>query len=341
MRFSVLLFAAALATTACASGDESVADTTTPSTTPTTNTIAPSTTTTSTTTTTAAPLTPLEALGYPVSSDWVLETVVSGIDSATGGLAVGPDGFFYQADFGYADHPGDTVYKISPEGDIEVLIQSDDLEQLTMTAFGPDGALYQTAYGSGQVLRIDEDGTFEVLAEKLRGPTGIVIAEDGTLYVDSYAKDVIYRITADGVVEDWVSHGAFSGVNGLTQGPDGTLYVINHKDGGLFAVDAEGSVTNLHKFPKATSHGVYLDGSIFVTSRSGYVVFRYDLASGDVEIVVGSGEAGDQDGRGGEASFGRPNAITVGPDGALYINHGVGNTNDPVTIRKISFQPLP
>ena len=299
----------------------------------------PPTTTTQAVTTTVA-LTPLEELGFPVSDDWVVETVVSGIDSATGGLAIDAEGNFYQTDFGYSGHPGDSVYKISPDGStIETLTQSDLMDALTMTVFGPDGTMYQSSYGSNRVFKISADGTAEVIAEGLRGPTGIVVEEDGTLYVEAYNSGIIHRILPDGTLEDFVFDRRFNGINGLTQGPDGTLYAIDHKDGSLFSIDREGVVDKMFQFPEETSHGVYLDGSLFVTSRGGYVVFRYDLASGQVEIIAGNGEPGDQDGRGGEASFGRPNAITLGPDGHLYMNHGEGTANDPVTIRRISHQP--
>ena len=343
LRCSVLLFAATVAVAGCAGTADSADDTPTTTTTAapatTTTTAAPTTTATSTTTTTV-PQTPLEALGYPVSDDWVIETVFSDIDAATGGLAIDEDGFFYQADFGgYDDNAGNRLLKIAPDGSIETLMQNDDLASLTMTTIGPDGAIYQTAYGSGDVLRVEKDGSYEIIAEGLRGPTGIVAAEDGTLYVDSFAKNVIYRISPDGTVEDWIDHGAFWGLNGLTVGPDGTLYVINFKDGGLFSVAPDGTVTNLHKFPKPTSHGVYHDGSLFVTARSSFVVFRYDLETGDVEIIIGNAEYGTGDGRGSAAQIGRPNAITVGPDGALYINHGGEKTNNPVSIRRISYQP--
>jgi sugar lactone lactonase YvrE len=305
----------------------------------TSTTTAPATTTTELPSTTTTPATPLEKLGYPVSDDWVTETVIAGIDAATGGLAIDADGVIYQADFGYSGHVGDSLLRIMPDGSVETMVQSDELESLTMTTFGPDGTLYQSSYGSGKVFIVEPDGDYEVIAEGLRGPTGIAVADDGGLFVEAYNSNIIHRIHPDGSVEDWVFDRRFNGINGIALGPDGTLYVVDHKDGSMFAVDQDGTVTSLHKFPKATSHVVYSEGSLFVTSRGAFVVFRYDLGSGDVEIIAGSGEPGDTDGRGSEASMGRPNAITLGPDGALYINHGSGNANNPVTIRRISYQP--
>jgi sugar lactone lactonase YvrE len=299
----------------------------------------PITTTTTVAPTTTLPPTPLEKLGYPVSDDWVVETVIADIDAATGGLAIDPDGVIYQGDFGYSGHVGDSLLRITPDGTVETFAQSDEMESLTMTIFGPDGTLYQSSYGSNRVFVVEPNGETRIIAEGLRGPTGIAVGADGVLYVEAYNSNIIHRIQPDGTVEDWVTDRRFNGINGITTGPDGTLYVADHKDGSIFAVDQDGAVTPVHKFPKATSHVVYSDGSLFVTSRGAFVVFRYDLASGDVEIIAGNGEPGHTDGRGSEASMGRPNAITVGPDGNLYINHGGGNANNPVSIRRISYQP--
>ncbi|NNF52996.1 MAG: hypothetical protein HKN03_00995, partial [Acidimicrobiales bacterium] len=142
----------ALVAASCGSDATPTIETTTTSVTATTTVVAatatsepPPTTTTTQAVTTTVVLTPLEELGFPVSDEWVVETVVSGIDSATGGLAIDAAGNFYQADFGYSGHPGDSVYKISPDGStIETLSQSDLMDALTMTVFGPDGTLYQS-----------------------------------------------------------------------------------------------------------------------------------------------------------------------------------------------------
>lgn len=325
----------ALLAVACGSGDTttSTAGISTSSPETTTTVLLPSTTTT-------AEPTELEELGYPVSDEYVVETVIRDIDSGTGGLAIDADGTMYQADFGYPGHDGNSVYRISPDGSIETFSQSDEMASLTMITFGADGRLYQSSYGSDRVFVIDEDGNAEIVVEGIRGPTGLVVLEDGTMFVEAYDSSILHRVLPDGTVEDWVSRApGFNGINGLAMGPDGTLYVSNHRDGGLFAVAPDGTVAELHRFPRATSHVAYQDGSLFVTSRGGFVVFRYDLETGETEIVAGNAEPGDEDGRGAEASFGRPNAITVGPEGALYINHGDGNSNSPVHIRRITHQP--
>jgi sugar lactone lactonase YvrE len=335
---TIALLSAACGTSSSEARAETTATTSTIAPTVTTSTVAATTTVEPPPTTTVA-LSPLEKLGYPVSDDWVVETVIAEIDAATGGLAIDPDGVMYQADFGYSGHPGDSLLRITADGTVETFARSEKMESLTMTVFGPDGTLYQSSYGSNRVFVIEPNGEARIIAEGLRGPTGIAVGADGVLYVEAYNSNIIHRIMPDGAVEDWVFDRRFNGINGIAAGPDGTLYVVDHKDGSVFAVDQDGVVTPLHKFPKATSHVAYSDGSLFVTSRGAFVVFRYDLATGEAEIIAGNGEPGRMDGRGSEASMGRPNAITVGPDGNLYINHGGGNANNPVSIRRISFQP--
>lgn len=327
----------ALLIAACGGGDFSAttvaATVATTAETTTTTTIPPTTTTT-------IELSTVEKLGYPISDEWVVETVARDIDSGTGGLAIADDGTMFQGDFGYTTHKGNAVYRITADGQVDTFSQSDEMSSLTMTTFGADGQLYQSSYGTGNVFRIAEDGTATVIASGLSGPTGIVGLEDGTLFVEAYDSGIIHKIHPDGTVEDWVVRApGFNGINGLAMGPDGMLYVANHRDGRLFSVSPEGVVAELHNFPKATSHVAYLDGSLFVTSRGAYVVYRYDIATGDTEIIAGNAEPGESDGRGTEASFGRPNAITVGPDGALYFNHAEGRRSHPVHIKRITHRP--
>lgn len=278
--------------------------------------------------------------GYGLSDDWVVETVVRDIDSATGGLAIAPDGVMYLADFGFTGHAGDTIHRIDTDGTVTPFVQSPEFASLTMTTFGPDGRLYQASYGSDRVFRIADDGAPEQLADGISGPTGLVVLEDGTVFVEAYDGNRIHRIDPDGEVSVFATHAQFNGVNGLTRSPDGTLYAVNHRDGDLFEIDEAGAVSHLHTFPQATSHVAWLDDRLYVTSRAGYVVYEYDLATGGAVVIAGDATAGDADGRGRDSSFGRPNAITVGPDGHLYINHGSGDSNDPVTIRRLMHHPV-
>lgn len=168
---SRIALALAVMLAACGGGTSTTPETTaTTTTTAAPTTTAPATTTTAPPTTTTVPPTALERLGYPVSDDWVVETVVADLDAGTGGLAIAEDGTMYLGDFGYPDHPGEAVWRILPDGSAEPWATSEDMGTLTMTTLGADGSLYQSSYGTDRVFRISPDGVPEVVAEDVKGP---------------------------------------------------------------------------------------------------------------------------------------------------------------------------
>ncbi len=299
---------------------------------PTTTTV-PETTVPETTTSTAVP----RPDSYETRPDYIVETVVSGLDAGTGGLAVDAEGNLYHGDFGYPDHVGDTVFKVTPDGEISEFATSELLDSLTGNTFGPDGILYQSSFGSNNVVTVDPDGTVTLLSDEVRGPTGIVVTDDGRVFVDSCRTNQVFEVFADGSAEVLAGGVGMNCPNGLTIDDSGNLYVVNFNSGFMQRIAPEGDIEAIYRFPSGNAHVAYVDGFLYVTARTDHRVYRYELATGDVVTVVGTGQEGFDDGPGDEATIARPNAIAVGPDGALYINHGGGDgRNDPVWIRRIT-----
>jgi sugar lactone lactonase YvrE len=340
----VMAITMAVVAAACSNPDEVVAAdptlVTAPSTTvaeapPTTVVV---TTTVAETTTTRPPVPTPE--GYEVSSEYAVETVVGGLDAGTGGLAVDLDGNLFHADFGYEDHLGNTVFKVTPDGDVSEFATSDLFDQLTGNTFGPDGTLYQSSYGSNNIATIDPDGTVTLLSDQVRGPTGIVVTDEGRVFVDSCRRNQVFEVFADGEAEVFAGGVGMDCPNGLTIDDEGNLYVVNFSSGFMQRITPDGVIEVIYRFPSGNAHVVHDDGLLYVTARTDHRVYRYEIATGNVVVVVGTGEEGAQDGPGGEATIARPNAIAVGPDGAIYINHGGGDgRNDPVWIRRIVREP--
>lgn len=332
-----MLIAIVLLSAACSNPDEVVAAATSTSVV---------TTTTAAPTTTTAPLTTVPETtttrvptpdSYEVSPDYVVETVVSELDAGTGGLAVDPDGNLYHADFGYPEHVGNTVFKVTPDGEVSEFATSDLFTSLTGNTFGPDGKLYQSSFGSNNVVAVDPDGTVELLTDEVRGPTGIVVTDEGRVFVDSCRRNQVVEVFPDGSAEVVAGGVGMDCPNGLTIDDEGNLYVVNFSSGFMQRITPDGDIEAIYRFPSGNAHVVHVDGFLYITARTDHRVYRYDLATGDVVVVVGTGEGGFVDGAGDEATVSRPNAIAVGPDGALYINHGGGDgRNNPVWIRKIT-----
>ena len=297
---------------ACSNPDEVVAsDTTTsvftpttaaPTTTAPTSTTAPPTTTVPETTTTGVP-TPDS---YEVSPDYVVETVASGLDAGTGGLAVDGDGNLYHADFGYPDRVGNTVFKVTPDGEVSEFATSDLFTSLTGNTFGPDGTLYQSSFGSNNVVTVDPDGTVELLTDEVRGPTGIVVTDEGRVFVDSCRRNQVVEVIADGTVEVFAGGVGMNCPNGLTIDDDGNLYVVNFSSGFMQRITPTGEIEAIYRFPSGNAHVVHVDGYLYVTARTDDRVYRYEIATGDVVTVVGTGDEGFDDGPGNEATIARP-----------------------------------
>lgn len=277
--------------------------------------------------------------GYGISQDWVVETIATDVDSGTGGIAALPDGDLLVGDFGYGDHAGETVWRVTPDGDVTPFATDDGFGSLTATVLDGDTVL-QSSYGTDRLFRLGLDGNVTQLADGLEGPTGIAVEPDGAVLVGAYNTGKVWRVQPDGAVEVFAEDRAIDGVNSLQRLDDGTVWALNHSNGNLSRIDPDGSVELVHTYIRRTSHLAHLDGSLFVTSREGFVVLRHDLATGEHEIIAGTARPGLADGRGTDAAFGRLNAITVGPDGHLYLNHGDGNTNGPLSVRRLRYDPV-
>ena len=327
-----------LALVAAACGSASSATTTTSTTTRATTTTVPATTTTTaaTTTTTAASTTTTTEgpTVYAVSDDYIVETIVVIDGAAAGGLAFS-EGFLYSADFGFTDSRGDRVLKISLDGSVEVFAQPEKMRQGTGNAFAPDGTLYQSSFGSGDLFAISPDGTITEITGAIGGPTGIAITHEGEVFVDACSSNIVYRMLEDGTPEIFARHTRFQCPNGLTLDDEGNLYVANFRHGELHKITPDGEVSLLHEFPSPLGHVEHFEGQLFITARRDHLIYRYDLATDVADIIAGTGEAGSADGPGSEATIARPNALAIGPDGTVYINHGTADGNNPTYIRAI------
>jgi sugar lactone lactonase YvrE len=249
-------------------------------------------------------------------------TMVGGIE-ASGDVSFGPDGRLYVADFGesLASAGGANIYRIDPEtGAIEIL--SDAFGGASGNEFGADGALYQSDVGRGEVHRVAMDGTRTRLAEGLTTPVGVAPAGDGTVYVVECMANAITRIGPGGATERIAEGTPLACPNGLSLAPDGNLYTVNFRGGAMVRIALPaGEASVVATLPGGgNGHLAWANDRFYVASFRGHRIYSVTMA-GEICLIAGSGEAGNQDGDALAASFFRPNGVAVSADGdTLYTN---------------------
>ncbi len=272
----------------------------------------------------------------------VVVTLVDRLPSATGGVAVGPDGNIYAADIGPIPNRGGTkVYKITPSGAFSVFASGSGLNNPSGNVFGPDGILYQSNLG-GPVHKITPDGTATIFATQgqgLRSPVGLAIDASENLFVANCGDNTIQKITPDGMVSLYASSSLFACPNGIAVDEDGIIYVANFSNNSVLRVDQQGVVQLLAKLSgNNNGHITYDNGKFYVVSRGGNQIFSMNK-SGNLTLLAGTGNRASKDGPALQASFTLPNDLSVSADGkTLYFNHAVptnGTNNAPSMIKKL------
>jgi uncharacterized repeat protein (TIGR03803 family) len=166
-------------------------------------------------------------------------------------LLQGPDGAFYGTTSRGGPYGHGTAFRLTPEGDYQVLHAfdgSDGDNILNGLTAGPDGAFYGVSYGGGAqgvgtIFRLSPDGGFAVLFSFERHTTGahpigeLVLGSDGHFYGVAKAggrgRGTIYRFSMDGHFS--LLHN-FDG----TDGHDPRAGLVEHKAGEFFGATSEG-----------------------------------------------------------------------------------------------------
>lgn len=262
-------------------------------------------------------LVPVEAV-EPVSR----VTTIAPIE-ASGGVALGADGYLYVSDFGSSlvTAGGSNIYRISTDGEhIEVL--SDAFGGASGNGFGTDGYLYQSDVGRGEAYRVGADGQRTKLADGLHSPVGIVPSEIGITYIAECTANDIARIDGDGTVERMATGTPLNCPNGLALGPDANLYAANFRDGAIIQISvATGDLRVFARVPGGgNGHIRWGNGRFYVASFQGNQIYSVSM-DGEICHIAGSGEPDNHDGDALAAALFRPNGIAISPDGdTLYTN---------------------
>jgi streptogramin lyase len=152
---------------------------------------------------------------------------------------------------------------------------------------GPDGAIYYTDFGGGQVYRIDpaSGARAAVTTTMIPQANGIAFGPDGALYVDDYQDGTLVRLTVSGGHEtgrSTVAHNLGS-PDGLAFDAMGRIYVTDNVGGRLIRLNADGTnPTVLLMGMTAPANVEFGTGALSCTDiyvATGGVMMRYEMGT--------------------------------------------------------------
>jgi sugar lactone lactonase YvrE len=134
---------------------------------------------------------------------------------------------------------------------ITVFAHNDQMNQPNDLAMTADGRLYASdpnwTAGTGQIWRIDRDGSVTLVAKNMGTTNGIDVSPDGrTLYVNESVQRNLwaFRILEDGSLSDkrLIKQFPDFGFDGMRCDVDGNLYITRHGKGTVAKVSPDGTV---------------------------------------------------------------------------------------------------
>lgn len=290
----------------------------------------------------------LDACGNPTTAEvtddrclYQVSTLTESFDGS-GGLVVDDEGWIYVGDFGdrLNNANGNTISRIDP-GSGAIFTYATGLNGASGNTFSEDGTLYQANIRGQSVSKVTPEGLVQTFVSSgLRSPVGLAFDQEGNLYVNNCGGASIRKVAPDGTSTEFVSSNILSCPNGLTIDDSGVLYAANFNNGDVIRIQPDGTAEIFVTIPGGSnSHLTYGNGQLYVLSRAGNQLYRVTL-DGEITLIAGSGEFGNADGSGEEASFAVPNGIDLSSDGSkIYVTSGTSRSSlNPVFVRLIELK---
>ncbi len=222
---------------------------------------------------------------------------------------------------------GHVVRRISPNGDLDTLVNWDYTAGPTGLAIDSKNNLYVSQYSLNRVVKVTPNGETSIALSNVNGPTGLVVDDEDNVFValggwnnpPSQPGIHIYKIDTTGNSSIFVTNRNFNGANGFVRDSKGNFYISNWFSGVIHKITPEGTLTELVVLPgEATGWMTISNDVLYVTARGVHQISKVTL-EGEVSILAGS-TIGYEDGNLLESRFISPNGIAVSNDGSrIYV----------------------
>jgi streptogramin lyase len=141
-----------------------------------------------------------------------------------GGIAQGPDGNLWIAQFALGSHVSNKILRLSRRGKVTSYTVGSGPQSICV---GPDKALWFTESESNAIGRLTTAGTLTEyqMQSPHNGPYGIAKGPDGALWFTDFSGDgEIGRLTTSGKFTYYTFGSGFTSLSGIAAGPDGAMW---------------------------------------------------------------------------------------------------------------------
>jgi virginiamycin B lyase len=229
-------------------------------------------------------------------------------------ITVGPDRALWVADDIDQDAGASAIVRLTKSGKRTntYYYQNDASPAFADIVAGPDGALWMTDSGDGQIVRMTTTGTF-TLYPLNAGPDGITAGPDHALwFVENYFQGAaVGRITTDGRITLFtkgISSG--TGLQDITVGPDGALWFTEQIGDRIGRITVHGKITEYSAGITPGSQPFSIaagpDGALWFTEMAGGRIGRITTTGNVTEYSRGITPAEE------------PIDLAAGPDDAMW-----------------------
>lgn len=189
-------------------------------------------------------------------------------------------------------------------------VLSSGLNQAIHVLEGPDGKLYISEYGGGNIIRVGRDGqNKDTFVSGLNQPIGMYFDKSGNLYVAEHAGSKVDKIEPNGTKT--VIKSGTGILTGLVIDSSNKLYVAEYGTGKILKMNLDGSgseefVTDLGI---NTIIGMTIDSNdnIYVSERAGGKIIKISPDESVKDFITG---------------LTTPTWVTLGDDGYFYVSLG-------------------
>jgi streptogramin lyase len=265
----------------------------------------------------------------------VTEYPIPTADAEPGGLLSGPDGALW-----FTESAGDKIGRLTPSGLVtEYSLPTPNADPSGIT-LGSDGALWFTEEGGAQVGRISTSGTVQEYPVSASGGTSTSIAAgpDNALWFTEPGGS-IGHITTSGTLTQ-LGLPPDVAAQAITAGPDGAMWFSEANGNYIGRITISGTVTQF-PLPALPSPNDYRalpdittgpDGALWFTDvvSCEFLCGHYGFLDGYVGRITTSGAITLY------PTPGLPQAITAGPDGAMWFSDLDGGPQTTGDVAEIS-----